>query len=39
VAINKMNQEERKYMVACDYSVIVLRVDLMDQMLQPYLLL
>jgi hypothetical protein len=38
VAINKVNQEETKLLVACDYNVNLLGLDLKDQMLQLYLL-
>jgi hypothetical protein len=36
--INKVNQEETKAVVVCNYSVDMLEVDLKDQMLQPDLL-
>jgi hypothetical protein len=37
VATNKVNQEEAKPGVVCDYSVNMLGVDLKDQVLQPHL--
>jgi hypothetical protein len=36
--INKANQEEKKPVAVCDYNINMLGVDLVDQMLQPYLL-
>jgi hypothetical protein len=36
--INKVNQEETKPVVVCDYNINMLGVDLKDQILQPYLL-
>jgi hypothetical protein len=38
VVINEVNQEDRKPVVLCDYSLNILGLDLKDQMLQPYLL-
>jgi hypothetical protein len=38
MAVNKGNQEEAKPVVVCDYTVIMLGVDLKDQMLWSYLL-
>jgi hypothetical protein len=38
VAINKANKEWTKPVVVCGYNVNILHVDMMDQMLQLYLL-
>jgi hypothetical protein len=38
VAINKAKKERTKPVVVCDYNVSILGVDMMDQMLQLYLL-